>query len=289
MDALAVEARGLSKRYTEFALEDVSFALPRGHVMGLIGPNGAGKTTTLKLLLGLLRRSGGEVSVLGADPELEEGAPRERIAFVHDEPFFYRWLTVAQNAALLGPLYPSWNAATFARLAAAFGLEPGKRFGALSRGNRTRFALAMALSHDAELIVMDEPTTGLDPVFRRELLDHLWELLQDERVSIVFSTHLTADLERIADFITLLQSGRVVFSVERDEILERWGVVKGGLELLDAGAGELLCGVQRSAFAFEGLTRDAAAARRALGEAAVVERATLDDVVVLMTTGGGGG
>ena len=286
MAELALDVVGLAKRFPGFALEGVTFSLPRGHVLGLIGPNGAGKTTTLKLLLGLLRRSGGQVRVLGRDPEADDGELKARVGFVHDEPFFYPALTVAQNAALLGPFYPTWSAATFARLAAAFALDPGKRFGELSRGNRTRFALAMALAHGAELIVMDEPTTGLDPVFRRELLDVLWEQLQDERVSIVFSTHITSDLERIADFVTLLQSGRVVFSAERDEILERWGLVKGGLELLDAGAGDLLFGVRRGAYGFEALTRDAAAARRRFGEAAVVERATLDDVVVL--AGGGG-
>jgi ABC-2 type transport system ATP-binding protein len=285
--ALAVS--GLSKRYPGFALADVSFALPRGHVMGLIGPNGAGKTTTIKLVLGLLRRDAGEVRLLGLDPEAHGAAARARVGFVHDEPFFYAQLTLAQNKALVAPFYRSWDEPAFTRLAAAFELPLGKRFGAASRGTRTKFALALALAHRAELLVMDEPTTGLDPVFRRELLDVLRSVLQDERVSILFSTHITSDLERIADHVTLLQDGRVELSAAKDEILERWGVVRGDLGLLDGGVPELLRGLRRGAHGFEALTGDTAAARRRFGERAVVDRATLDDVVFFTTAGGSRG
>jgi ABC-2 type transport system ATP-binding protein len=285
MADLALAVSGLSKRYPGFALEDVSFALPRGHVMGLIGPNGAGKTTTIKLVLGLLRRGGGEVRLLGLDPEASGAAARLRVGFVHDEPCFYPQLTLAQNRALIAPFYPSWNEPGFARLAETFGLPLGKRFGALSRGTKTKFALAMALSHSAELLVMDEPTTGLDPVFRRELLDVLRDVLQDEGVSILFSTHVTSDLERIADYVTLLQAGRVELSAAKDEILERWGLVRGALELLCSDTGGLLRGIHRGAHAFEALTADADAVRMRFGERAVVERATLDDIV-FFTTGG---
>ncbi len=274
-----LEVRGLGKRYETFCLEDVSFCLPRGYVMGLIGPNGAGKTTTLKLILQLLRRDAGELRVFGLDPAVDGAAIRARIGFVHDEPRFYRHLTLAQNAALVARFYATWDAAAFRRLASAFELGLGQTFGSLSRGNRTRFALALALSHRAELVLMDEPTSGLDPVFRRELLDILAGLLQDERTSILFSTHITADLERIADFVTLMQEGRVVLSEEKDALVERWGIVKGGLPLLEGLPPGLLRGVHRSPHGFEALTGDRAAARRRFGDAAVIERPTLDDIV----------
>lgn len=171
-------------------------------------------------------------------------------------------------------------------MARAFGLRLEQRFGALSRGTRTRFAVALALSHGAELLVMDEPTTGLDPVFRRELLDILRGELQDERVGIVFSTHITTDLERLADHVVVLQGGRVAAAATREEISERWGVVRGALALLDGDTGGVLRAVRRGEHAFEALTADAGAARRHFGDRAVVESATLDDVVVLTTAGG---
>ena len=281
-----LEIRELRKYFPGFALIDVSFTLPRGYVMGLIGPNGAGKTTTLKLILGLLRRDGGAIRIFGLDAARDGAEIRSRIGFVHDEPRFYRHLTLTQNAALVAPFYDTWDAGAFRRLADAFELPLQKRFGHLSHGNKTKFALALALSHRAELVVLDEPTSGLDPVFRRDLLDTLTELLQDERASILFSTHITSDMERIADYVTLIQDGRIVFSQSKDEILERWALVKGGLELLPSLPADYFRGIHRGAHGFEALTDDAATARRDLGGTVVIEKATLDDVV-LYTTGSG--
>ncbi len=280
-----LEVRGLCKAYPGFLLADVSFSLPRGYIMGLIGPNGAGKTTTLKLILGLLRRDGGTINAFGIDPARQGAKVRSRIGFVHDEPRFYRSLSLEQNAALVARFYPTWDSDAFSRHADAFGLPLKKRFGQLSHGNKTKFALALALSHNAELVVLDEPTSGLDPVFRRDLLDTLTELLQDERASILFSTHITSDLERIADYITLIQNGRIVFCESKDEILDRWGLVKGGLDQLDALPPEFFRGVHRGAHGFEALTDDVSAVRRQLGDTVVIDKATLDDVV-LYTTGG---
>ena len=279
-----LEVQGLCKRYPGFALERVSFSVPRGYVMGLIGPNGAGKTTTLKTILGLLRPDGGEIRAFGLDARMQGKRARARIGFVHDDPRFYDHLSLAQNAALVRRFYRTWDSVMFQRLATSFGLPLKKRFGALSRGNKTKFALALALSHRAELVIMDEPTSGLDPVFRRDLLDSLTDLLQDERTSILFSTHITSDLERIADYITLIQGGRVVFSTAKDEILEKWALVKGGLDLLDRLPEGTFRGVRRGEHGFEALTDDRVAVREQLGDSVIVDRASLDDVV-LYTSG----
>jgi ABC-2 type transport system ATP-binding protein len=279
-----LQVRGLCKRYPGFVLADVSFTLPRGYIMGLIGPNGAGKTTTLKLILGLLRRDGGTIRAFGLDPVRHGVQVRSRIGFVHDEPHFNRQLTLAHNAALVARFYRTWDTDAFRRHADAFGLPLERRFGDLSHGNKTKFALSLALSHQAELVVLDEPTSGLDPVFRRDLLDTLTELLQGERASILFSTHITSDLERIADYVTLIQEGRIVFSAAKDEILERWALVKGGPELLERLPRGYFRGIHRGAHGFEALTDDAAGARRQLGDSVVIDKATLDDVV-LYTTG----
>jgi ABC-2 type transport system ATP-binding protein len=284
MDSV-LEVQDLCKRYEGFTLADVSFSVPRGYIMGLIGPNGAGKTTTLKLILGLLRRDGGAIRAFGLDPAREGARIRSRIGFVHDEPSFYGHLTLAQNAALVARFYTTWDPDAFRRRIDAFELPLQKRFGALSRGTKTKFALALALSHRAELVLMDEPTSGLDPVFRRDLLDTLTELLQDERTSILFSTHITSDLERIADYITLIQSGRLVFSEAKDEILEKWAMVRGGPELLEQLPVNFFRGIRRGTHAFEALTDDIAETRRRLGDSVVIDKASLDDVV-LYTTGG---
>ena len=281
-----LSVHGLGKSYPGFSLERVGFSLPRGYVMGLVGPNGAGKTTTLKAILGLLRPDAGEIRVAGLDPRLDGAAVRSRIGFVHDDPRFHRHVTLAATARIVSRFYPNWDEAAFRRLAGEFELPLSKRFGELSRGNRTKFALALALCHGAELLVMDEPTSGLDPVFRRELLDILLEILGDARASILFSTHITADLDRIADYVTLLQEGRVVFSAAKDEILDGWGLVKGGLELLDSLPDGLFRGVQRGPHGFEAVTDDAAAVRRRLGDAVIVERPGLDDIVLFTSPGG---
>jgi ABC-2 type transport system ATP-binding protein len=283
-----LEVRQLCKRYTDFALEDLSFTLPRGYIMGLIGPNGAGKTTTLKLIQGLLHRDEGAIRVFGLDPARQGPEIRARVGFVHDDPQFYRALTLAQNAELVARFYHTWDESAFRRNADAFDLPMAKRFGTLSRGNKTKFALALALSHRAELLLLDEPTSGLDPIFRRDLLDTLRGLLHDERTSILFSTHITSDLERIADYLTLIQGGRLVFSAIMDEILERWAMVKGGLELLDGLPTDAFRGLRRGAHGFEALTDDVSAVREQFGDSVVIDKATLEDILLYTTRGAHG-
>jgi ABC-2 type transport system ATP-binding protein len=279
----ALEIRGLTKDYGGFRLDGVSFDVPRGSIMGLIGPNGAGKTTVIKLILNLLRRDGGEIRVLGRDAVRSEAEVKGRLGFVHDTPCFYEHLSLRRVKDTVAPFYPGWDEAAFDRLLAEFSLPAGKRFGRLSRGMKMKFALALALSHGADLLILDEPTTGLDPVFRRDLLSRLSGFLQDEGKAVLFSTHLTADLERIADRITLLLGGRVVFSMPKDDLLDRWAVVKGGPELLDPGLRPLFKAVRRREFSVQALTDDAIAVRRRLGGRAVVEKATLEDIMVHLT------
>jgi ABC-2 type transport system ATP-binding protein len=285
MTDYALEVRGLCKFYRAFELKDVSFALPRGYIMGLIGPNGAGKTTIIKLIMNLVRRERGEIKVFGLDNRASEVEVKSRIGFVYDTPGFWDDQSLESQRRALGVFYPRWSDATFDRLAREFELPLRKKYKALSQGMKTKFALAMALSHDADLLIMDEPTSGLDPVFRREFLQRLSGLLQDEGKSILFSTHITSDLERVADFITFIRHGQVVFSEPTDTIVAHWAVVRGtdaDLRGLDA---TVLRGVRRSAHAVEALVSDQAAARRSVGPGALIEKARLDDVMVLMGEG----
>jgi ABC-2 type transport system ATP-binding protein len=158
-------------------------------------------------------------------------------------------------------------------------------FGKLSRGMKMKFSLAVALSHHADFIILDEPTSGLDPVFRRQLLARLWAVIQDEKRSVLFSTHITSDLEKMADYITFIHNGEVAFSSARDEVLENWGLVKGRNELLDAETRRLFRGIRRREYGFETLTSDLAEARRRLPDGVLVERASLEDIMFYVTRG----
>jgi ABC-2 type transport system ATP-binding protein len=277
----ALDIEGVCKRYEGFTLHDVSLQLPRGYIMGLIGPNGAGKTTLIKLMLNLIRRDGGAIRMFGLDNLEDEAEVKSRIGFVPDEPRYHPDASLSELASSVAPFYANWDDDRFRHLAGEFELPLKKRFKKLSHGMKTKFALAMALSHGAELVLLDEPTTGLDPVFRRRLLDMLAGLLQDERVSVLFSSHITADLERAADFVTFLKDGRLVFSSPMDQVAENWGVVKGGQEMLDAEAHAFLQGVRVRRHGFEGLTSRIDEARRRFGNGFVIERASLEDIMVL--------
>jgi ABC-2 type transport system ATP-binding protein len=281
----AIEIRALSKDYGDFRLQDVSFAVPRGYIMGLIGPNGAGKTTLVKLVLNLLRRDGGEALVLGRDILSHEVEAKSRIGFVHDTPFFFEHLTLGKLKDTVAPFYRTWDERTFRLLMDEFNLPLRKRFARLSRGMKMKFALALALSHRADLLILDEPTSGLDPVFRRELLAKLSAFIQDEGKSVLFSTHITSDLERIADFVTFINRGQIVFSAPKDEILEKWAVVKGDRELLAVENKRLFRGLRQKEFSVQGLTDNAAEARRRLGKETVIEKASLEDIMFYLTRG----
>lgn len=275
-----LDLRGVTKTYPGFTLGDVSFTLPRGYIMGLIGPNGAGKTTVLKAVLDLVRLDRGEIRVFGLDHRREGARARARIGFVHEVPTFYSNLTVERAAGVLARFYRQWDEARFRTLAGEFELPVGKKLGRLSQGMRTRFALALALSHRAELLLLDEPSSGLDPAFRREFLERLSAAIEGGETSVLFSTHITSDLDRVADYVTFLRQGRVVFSQTREEVLESWALVRGGLGLLDTGIRSLLAGVVTGDFGFVAVTDRVDELRVALkGEAAVIEPATLEDVV----------
>lgn len=281
----ALQIRGLCKVYPGFALRDVSFAVPRGYVTGLIGPNGAGKTTIIKLVMNLVSRDAGRIEVFGLDNRANEVEVKSRIGFVYDEPCFPHDVNARDIARALGPFYRSWREDRFEALLREFGVPGGRAFRKLSSGMQMKLALALALSHDADLLLMDEPTAGLDLGFRRELLAHLSGLLRDEGKTVLFSTHVTSDLERIADYITFIRDGEVVFSLPKDKLRDGWGIVKGDGQLLERLSGLPVRGVRRGAYGVEALVADAAAARIRCGPGAVVDRASLDDVMVFMTRG----
>lgn len=282
MSEYVLEVENLRKSYDEFTLRDVSFSLPAGHVMGLVGPNGAGKTTIIKIIMNLARAEAGEVRLFGLDHRRHEAEVKARIGWVYDVSPFYDDATLDLTRRAIAPFYPAWNEALFQELVREFELPLRKKIKTLSQGMKTKFALALALSHGADLLLLDEPTTGLDPSFRRELLRSLSGLLQAEDKSILFSTHITTDLERIADWVTFIRDGEIRLVATADELRDRWAVVRGDAASLAGLDPSHRRGERRHAHGVDVLTSDAQAARAACGNGVVVDRASLEDVVVLL-------
>ena len=283
-----LEISSLRKEYKNFTLKDVSFQLPYGYIMGLIGPNGAGKTTIIKLIMNLIRKNDGSIKVFGKDNLEDEIDIKSRIGFVYDLPPFYEHLTLSQNKSLVSQFYKEWDEDLFRNYSSDFELDLRSKFKILSRGMKMKFQLAMALSHNADLIILDEPTSGLDPVFRRELLNIFSGLIQNEKKSILFSTHITSDLERIADFVTFIKNGEIVFSDEKDSVLESWGVIKGGNELLEEDHGSLFRGIRKHEYGFEALTSDTREVSKRFKSNVTIEKPTLEDIMFFMTSNNGG-
>ena len=274
-----IEITNLTKDYGDFRLRDVSFNLEPGYIMGLIGPNGAGKTTIIKLMMNLLIRDGGDIKLFGMDILENEIEVKSRIGFVYDTPNFYDHLNLRQIKNIIKPFYKDWDDNIFRKLLQKIELPLNKTLKKFSHGMVMKAAIALALAHNADLIIMDEPTSGLDPVFRRELLSLLYELLQNEKKSILFSTHITSDIERIADYITFIQKGEVKFSKRKDDVTENYKVVKGPNELINLENSKLFKGVRKTEFGFEALTDDESAVRQKFTNSLVIEKASLEDIL----------
>ena len=245
----ALKVDGLSKKYPDFTLDEVSFCLPYGCIMGLIGENGAGKTTTIKLILDLIKKDGGSVHVLGEDC----GRVKEHIGVVLEESIFPENLAAGHVNLILRNIYRTWDEEKFHSLARRFDLPLKKSIQDYSRGMKTKLALAVALSHASRLLILDEPTSGLDPVVREEILDIFMEFIQDEGRSVLMSTHIVSDLEKAADYITFLHRGKVILSQEKDALLDTFALLKCSPEDLAAIDPAAVRGVRKNAFGVEAL------------------------------------
>lgn len=270
----------VSKRYRDFRLNRLTFSIKKGYIHGFIGRNGAGKTSTIKLMMNLIKRDEGSIEIFGLDNRLHEKEIKQRIGFVYGDSHFYEDLTLERMKRLVASFYRSWDEGAYRRYLNLFDLPAEKKIKHLSKGMKTKYAIALALSHNADLVVMDEPTSGLDPVVRREILELMSEVIQEEEKTVFFSTHITSDLEHVADYITFIHDGEIRFSLPKDDVYEKFALVKGGRELLDAEARKLFVGLREHPYGFEGLTDQPARARHYFQERAIFERPTLDDIMV---------
>ena len=228
----AIEIKGITKKYDGFTLDNVSFEVPQGSIMGFIGQNGAGKTTTIRSMLNIIPIDEGEISLLGMDHIKQEQEIKEQIAVVFDELPFQDLFNAKDIAKIMEGIYPKWDNAVYQQYLERFQLPKNKKVGQFSKGMKMKLQIACALSHDAKLLIMDEATTGLDPIVRDEILHIFLEYLQDEGRSILMSSHITSELDKIADSVTFIDRGKILISGYKDEILETHGVVKMTIAIL---------------------------------------------------------
>lgn len=278
----------LCKRYDGFALKDVSFSLPKGCIMGFIGENGAGKSTTLKLILDIIKKDSGSVELLDGAFSSKKGrlngstasACLEDIGVVFDEGCFPEEMNAADINLSFSRIYKQWDSAQYERLLKRLAVPKNKAFKTMSRGMKMKLSIAAAMSHDAKLLILDEATSGLDPLVRDSILDLFMEFIQDERRSILLSSHIISDLEKICDYITFIHKGEILLSEEKDLLLEKYALLKCTREQLAAIAPAAVAGVRKHDFGVEAVVE---AARVPAG--LPLERITLEEMMVLMIKG----
>ena len=279
-----IEIKGLCKSYGDFALKDIDLTLPGGSILGLIGENGAGKTTTIKCILNLIRRDAGEIALLGHDNIKEEQLAKQDVGIVLDECFFHDTLRPLDVGRVLAPAYKDWDGELFRSYLKKFGLPEKKLIKEFSRGMKMKLSLSAALAHRPKLLLLDEATAGLDPVVRDEILDEFLGFIQDEDHAILMSSHITSDLEKVADYIAYIHRGQVVLSDAKDAILDSYGRVGCTAAQLEAIAPDDVLRVRKGSFGCEALVQDRAAFARKY-PMLLVERTTLEDIMLFVAKG----
>lgn len=278
MNAIAI--KGLEKRYGDFRLQ-LDLTLPRGCILGLVGENGAGKTTTIRAILGMLRPDAGSITVLGRDNREGFAPVRERIGMVPDEPGFPECVTAVQLGRIMAGIYKTWDAAVYAGYLERLSLPENKCYKDYSRGMRKKLAIAVALSHHPELLILDEPTSGLDPVVRDEVVEIFSDFTRDESHSVLISSHIVSDLEKLCDYIAFLHQGKLLLYREKDALQEEYGLAqlsREGFETLDPAA---VIGSRSTPYGVSAIVR-----RDAVPAGTEVERVGVEDLFVLMVKEG---
>ncbi len=277
----AIEIKNVNKRLGDFAIQDLSLVLPQGGICGLVGENGAGKTTAIRLIMGALRPDSGEIRVLGVDNQSPEfHRVKEDVGIVLDEAHFPETLNARQVGLIMADTYQRWNAAAYDEFLKRFGLPLKKAFKDYSRGMTMKLAIAVALSHSPKLLILDEATSGLDPIVRDEILQIFSEFTRDETHSILISSHIVSDLEKLCDYIAFLHRGRLRFSMEKDALRDEYGILacnKSRLSELPEGA---VLGVEESPYGVRALVK------RSLVPASLpVDRPSLEDIILFLVKG----
>ncbi|MFD3449545.1 ABC transporter ATP-binding protein [Microbacteriaceae bacterium 4G12] len=274
-----LEVRNLNKTYDNFSLKDVTFSLNQDCITGFIGTNGSGKTTTIKAILGLVLKDSGNINFSGKDITESERKSKNKIGIVLDEGYFYEELTLKEMKNIIAPSYTDWDEAVFSHYIKRFDLKLNQKIATLSKGMRMKYAVALALSHHADLLIMDEPTSGLDPLIRSELMDILLDFMKEPGKSVFFSTHITSDLDKIADMIILIDDGRILINEEKDELLETHALVKGDNCFINEETKKLFLTLHQTPYGFEGITCKKEDVHRLIPDV-LMERPAIEDIML---------
>lgn len=278
-----LEVEDLTKQYAGFKLDHVSFSVPKGTIMGLIGENGAGKTTTISAILDLIRKDEGTVRFWGQ--ELSSSRQfREDIGVVFDGINFYETLTPAKVGKISGAAYRQWDSSLYRNYLDRFQLPADREIKSMSKGMKMKLCIAIALSHRPKLLILDEATGGLAPVMRDDILDVFLDFVQDEEHSILMSSHITSDLEKIADYITFIHQGKVLFCKTKDELRYRYGIIRCGAAVFDRIDREEILALRKEDYQWNVLVADKEKARKKYKDA-IVDDATIDDIMLLYVKG----
>ncbi|GFP76637.1 ABC transporter ATP-binding protein [Clostridium fungisolvens] len=280
----ALEVLNLHKTYNDFTLDSVSFSLPTGYIMGFVGQNGAGKTTTIRCILNMASKDGGEINIFGLDNVRDELAVKQKLAVVFDETFFVDTWRIKDVEKAIQGFYSGWDSNLYWEYIKRFKLSPKKQVKDLSRGMKMKLMLAVAMSHDAKLLILDEPTSGLDPVARDEFLEILREYIADGEKSVFFSTHITSDLEHIADYITLIDNGRIFYTGTMDDLLEHFSIIKGSKTDLTSDIKKKIIGLSVTSTGFTGMIP--VSELKGLPRSIVIEPPTIDEILIYISKGG---
>lgn len=283
MDSI-LEVKNLTKHYNSFSLNKVNLNIPRGSIVGLIGENGAGKTTAIKAIIGAIQKDAGEVSLFGRPFDATNKEVMQQIAIVMEGSFFHEELSPRQMAKVLKGLYKKWNDVTFNRYLQQFNVPNTKKLKEFSKGMRMKLSIAIALSYDAKLLILDEPTSGLDPVVRNEILNIFQDFIIDEERAILLSSHITTDLEKIADYITFIHNGEVILNEMKDDLIYNYGVVKCSEQQFKALDKTYVIGYEKNQFAVLALVNHKQEVQQKFPEL-VIDTPTIDDIMLYYVRG----
>lgn len=280
----ALEIKNISKTYKNFKLDDVSFVLPCGHIMGLIGENGAGKSTIINCILDIIEKDSGSISVLGQKNDKNNVSLKENIGVVLDASDVYDNYTVKQVENIMKDVYKQWNHEVYDYYIQKFALPLNKIIKDFSRGMKMKMAITIALSHQPKLLILDEATSGLDPIMRDEILDVFMEFVQDENHAILLSSHISSDLEKIADYITFIHEGKLILSTSKDELIYEYGLMKCRNDEFDKIEKEDIIRYRIKTYEVEILVKDREKMAKKYPNC-IVDPTKLDDIMMLYVKG----
>lgn len=280
----ALEVRNLRKDYGDFVLDKLSFTLPRGVIMGLIGENGAGKSTTINCILNEIQKDDGEILIFDKDNIADEKEIKSKLGVVFDENHFPDIFTPLEIGKFMAGIYSGWEWPTYRQFLEKFELPKGKKIKDFSKGMKVKLAFAVALSHNAELLILDEATSGLDPIIRDDVLDMLIDFVQDESHSVLVSSHITSDLEKVADYITFIHKGRLIFSHDKDDLVDNYGIVNCGAAVFDVLDKTMVVAYRKEDYQYKVLVRDRNRASKNYPKA-IVSPATIEEIMLFYVKG----